>query len=159
MIGLLLTIGGAIAMAVSRVSSSVDPVARGVTPGAATFTADEGTYDVLLTRRRGQDFREASDVRCVVTLADGSTVNINGAVQAVSESSGNVETVGSFDAVPGPTSVFCDAEGGAVSFVVDEESWLATLGLIVVLAGVGVLLLGVGVLLLGVFWKKSPAVA
>ena len=154
-IGLVALIGGAIATAISRTSSSVDPIAEARTPGTATFEAEAQEYDILLVRARGDSARTAESITCEVTLADGSTVAVDGSVQATSEEVGNIETVGSFDAVAGPTSVFCDADGGDNRFVIDEESTLEKVGFIVLIGGVVVLLMGAGMILGGIFLKKT----
>ncbi|MDP2289601.1 MAG: hypothetical protein Q8M22_00335 [Actinomycetota bacterium] len=153
--GLLMLIGGAVASLISRTASSLDPVAEARTPGTATFEAKDATYDVLLVRRRADSFREASDFLCTVTLANGKVIELDGRFQAVSDQTANTESIGSFDAVPGHTSVFCDADGGDNRFVVDEESLLQRLSLWFILGGTGVLLLGTGMILGGVFLKKT----
>jgi len=158
-VAVVLLVGGAIAMAVGRTVSSIAPGAARVTPAPLSFDAEAATYEILLDRRPGDDFRESSDVQCSVQLADGRTLSIDGAVQAVAVSSNKLETVGSFDAIAGTTTVACEANGGSVRYVVDEESLISRIGLIVVLVGVGLLLAGVAAIMLGVFWKKRPALA
>ena len=154
-LALVVLIVGAVMMLASRTASSLDPLAEGRTPGVATFEASDESYDILLVRSRGDAFREAADVDCEVTLADGKVVKIDGQFQTVSESNGNVETVGTFDAIEGPTSVFCEARGGEVRFVIDDESTLHRIGLLMVFGGIGGLVVGCALVLLGIFWKKT----
>lgn len=157
-LGLLSLIGGAVALGISRAASSIDPVAEAITPGTATFEAEDDTYEIFVVNgRRAADFRDAASFECAVTLADGRTMNIDGDVQDVSTEVGNTQSVGSFDAVPGATSVQCDAAGGNVKFIVDDEGTVAKIALIVILAGAGILLVGIGLLLLGIFWKRPLA--
>ena len=154
-VAVLVLIGGAIMSLASRTASSLDPVAEARTPGTATFEAEATSYDILLVRGRGQDFREASDLTCQVTLADGKELEIDGRFQDVSERTANIETVGDFDAVAGTTSVFCEARGGEVRFVIDDESTLHRIGMLMVFGGVGGVVIAAVLILLGVFWKKT----
>lgn len=157
-LGLLALIGGAVALGISRAASSIDPVAEAITPGTASFDAESDTYEIFVVNgRRAADFRDSASFECVVALADGRSLTIDGDVQDVSTDVGNTQSVGSFDAVPGPTSVQCDAKGGNVKFIVDDEGTVAKIALIVVFVGVGILLLGIGILLLGIFWKRPLA--
>jgi len=150
----VLVVGGIMTLA-SRTASSLDPIAEARTPGTATFEAEDTSYDILLVRSRGEDFREADDVDCVVTLANAKVIEVDGQSQAVSEQSANIGTVGSFDAVAGTTTVYCEARGGDLRFVVDDESSLHRIGMLMVFGGVGGLLLGMGLIQMGVFWKKT----
>ena len=153
-VGLLITIGGGIALLISQTASSLDPVAEAHTPGTASFVAEAVTYKVLLvTGRRGPAASSATMV-CQVTLADGTTITLDGSVQAVSTEAANTESIGSFDAVAGDTSVTCESSNDGVRFVVDEEGALDRVGTWVLLGGVIVLLAGVGLILGGVFMKK-----
>jgi hypothetical protein len=156
-LAVLIIIGGAIAMVASRTASWLDPVAEARTPGTATFVAEKETYDVLLVEERHQTARSASSFRCVVTLADGRTIDLDGSVQAVSTEIANTDSIGQFDAVPGQTSVFCDADSNGNRFIVDTESLLAKAALWVLLGGVALLLIAAGLILGGVFLKKPAA--
>lgn len=156
--GLLALIGGAVALGISRAASSIDPVAEAITPGTATFDAESEEYEIFAVNgRTAGDFREAASYECVVALADGRTLTIDGDVQDVSTEVGNTQSIGSFDAVPGPTAVQCEAGGGNARFIVDDVGTVAKIALIVIFAGVGILLLGIGLLLLGIFWKRPLA--
>lgn len=154
-VAVLVLIGGGIMTLASRTVSSLDPIAEARTPGTATFEAEATSYDILLVRSRGDDFREASDVRCEVELANGELVQIDGRFQDVSERTANIETVGDFDAVAGSTSVYCEARGGELRFVIDDESTLHRIGMLMVFGGVGGLVVAAVLILLGVFWKKT----
>jgi hypothetical protein len=156
-VAVLVIIGGGVAMVASRTASWLDPVAEARTPGTATFVAENETYDVLLIEERHASARSAASFRCVVTLADGRTIDLDGSVQDVSTEIANTESIGQFDAVPGATSVFCDADGGDNKFVVDTESLLAKAALWVLLGGVALLLVATGLILGGVFLKKPAA--
>lgn len=153
-LAVLVMIGGAVAMVVSRTASSLDPVAEARTPGTATFVAEKETYDVLLVKERRQTARSASSFRCAVALADGRTISLDGSVQDVGTEVANTESIGRFDAVPGQTSVYCEADSDGNRFVVDTQSLLAKAALWILLGGVALLLLATGLILGGVFLKK-----
>ena len=158
-IGVLTLVGGAVASIVSTTASSIDPVAEARSPGTATFTAKATTYDVTMVRERGES-DTASGYRCTVTLADGSTLQLDGSRQNVSTESPSMKSIGSFDAVAGPTSVFCENSNGSTRFIVDEESTADRLLPYLIGAGVGLLLIATAMILLGIFRKKTvtPAV-
>jgi hypothetical protein len=154
-VGLIGTIVAAITLTVTRTVSNIDPVAEARTPGAAVFDADDETYDVLFVRSRRDSGRESADFECEVTLADGRTIQLDGAVQGVSTDVANVQSIGSFEAVDGRTTVFCEADGGDNRFVVDDESTVGKVSLIVLIGAVVVLLLGTGLLVGGILWKRT----
>lgn len=157
-VGVLVLIGGAVASLVSDTASSVDPVAEARSPGTASFTAKATTYDVTMVRERGES-DSAAGYRCTVTLADGSTLELDGSRQSFSTETPSMKSIGSFDAIAGPTSVFCENENGSTRFVVDEESTADRLLPYLLGAGIGLLLFGAALILLGVFRKKTVTVA
>lgn len=154
-LGLLVVIGGAIALVVSRTASSLDPVAQGNMPGTTAFVAEAQKYDVMLVTSRRTSAEFSANVDCTVTLSDGSTLTLDGSRQAVATDVGNTQSIGSFTALAGPTQVFCAAGSADGRFIVDEESALAKIAIVVLFVGVGLLLLGIGLTLAGVFWKKA----
>ncbi|MEQ1701359.1 MAG: hypothetical protein ABMA25_14720 [Ilumatobacteraceae bacterium] len=157
-VGILVIVGGAIASLASGTASSLDPVAEARSPGTATFTAEATTYDVSMVRERGES-NSASGYRCTVTLADGRTLELDGSRQGTSSETPSVKSIGSFDAVAGPTSVFCENENGSTRFIVDDESAVDQALPYILGAGVVLLLLATGSILLGVFKKKTVAPA
>ncbi len=156
-LGLLITIGGAVAEVVSRTSATTDPTAEARTPGTATFDAGDETYEIFIVHsRRDQDSRTAEAVVCDVELANGRNITIDGSKQNVSSEVNNTEKVGSFDAVSGETSVTCEADGIDIRFVIDSESLLDRIGIWIILGGVLLILVGAALILGGVFLKKAP---
>lgn len=158
LVGLAATVAGAIGTVAYDQWARTDPTAEGTMPGRVQFDAHDATYEILLTRRRGANLEsEASRTSCDVELADGRVVSIDGRFQAVSVSGGGTATVGSFDAVPGPTVVRCRGADEGRRFVVDavstSERWLSRS----MWGGVIVLAVGVGILLLGLFWRRPPS--
>jgi len=75
-----------------------------------TFDAEDRTYVVVFIRGEFQEFnfRAVSNMRCDVTTADGASVTVDGSSQAVASESDFGSSVGTFDAVAGPTTVACD---------------------------------------------------
>jgi len=158
-VGLPAVVGGAVTAGVAAVTSSLDPEGAALTPASIRFVAEAKEYDIVLLRGRREDARDAADMECTVVLADGRELFVDGDVQAVSTEVGNAESVGSFTAVPGDTVVTCEANGGHVTYQVQEPAALASIGLIILFVGFGLIVLGAGMILLGVFWKKKPALA
>ncbi|MCE9621505.1 MAG: hypothetical protein K8R99_04065 [Actinomycetia bacterium] len=158
-VGVVALIAGGIMLLVSRASSTLDPVAESRTPGTATFTAENKEYDILLVTGRGEPAGSPEDFACEVTLADGRTFSIDGSSQSTSSEVGNTESVGSFDAVAGATSVFCETDGTTGNrFIIDTDGALARLSRLAFIAGGVLLAIGTGLILGGVFWKKRPQV-
>ena len=155
LLGLAVTIGGAVASVVSRTSSSLDPIAEARTPGTARFDAADDSYLIFMARgRRDDDARTPEDFVCDVRLANERHIIIDGSDQAVVSEINNTISIGTFDAVAGPTTVTCEADGGDIRFVVDTESTAEKISLWIILGGVAVLLVGAGLVISGVFWKK-----
>ena len=156
-LGVLAVIGGAVTSGVAAVQSSLDPEGEALTPTPIRFVAEAKEYDIVLLAGRREDARDAADMECTVVLADGRDLFVDGDVQAVSTEVGNAESVGSFTAVPGDTVVTCEANGGHVTYQVQEPAALASIGLIILIVGFALGVLGAGMILLGAFWKKKPA--
>lgn len=75
------------------------------------FEAEEGSYVVLLlptTVSGGLIGNPVAQLTCDVALADGTTALLRGSRQSSSIETSAGETVGSFDAVAGSTTVTCD---------------------------------------------------
>lgn len=72
--------------------------------------AEDRTYVVVFIRGEIEklNFRAVSNMRCDVTTADGASVTVDGNSQAVPSESEFDSSVGTFDAVAGPTTVACD---------------------------------------------------
>lgn len=154
-LGLAVTIGGAVASVVSRTSSTLDPVAEARTPGTARFEANDDSYLIFMVEgRRDRDARSPEDFECDVRLASERHIIIDGSDQDVVSEINNTISIGTFDAVAGPTTVTCEADGGDIRFVVDTESTAEKISLWIILGGVAVLLIGTGLILAGIFWKK-----
>jgi len=160
-IGLALLVGGAIGGAIEQTRSNADPEAEGRTPGSLTFLADNDTYRVSVEDElAGSDPSLISaNVACTVTLADASTVELGGAMQMFSETTGNIASVGSFEAIEGETTISCTASDNDVRFFVDAETALQRLGTAALIAGFVVGSIGAVLILLGVFTRKKPRAA
>jgi len=153
---LVVTIGAGVAILVDKTASAIDPEAEARTPGTARLDADEATYEILLVRsRRDTSAASAGNVVCTVELADERTITVDGSHQTVGTDAGNTSTIGSFDAVAGPTAVTCDARGGEVRFVVDKVSSVGRIANWVLAGGIAGLLAGAGLVLGGIFWKRT----
>jgi hypothetical protein len=121
--GLIVLIGGAVVSMGAAAAVTLDPVAKARTPDVMTFDAETGRYDPFAVHeRRKGSIGSAASFDCTVTLADGDEMTIDGAVQAVSEEVANTETIGSFTAVKGETTIECDAGREGEVFIVDKES-------------------------------------
>lgn len=153
-LGIVTMIGGAVASLASQTASSIDPIAEARAPGTATFTAEKATYNIMQVRERGES-RSVSGYRCTVTLADGRTIAIDGSRQSVSTESPGIQSIGSFDATPGPTSVHCENENGNTRFVVDDESAVERWLPYILGAGGALLFIAAGLILFGIFRKKT----
>ncbi len=157
--GLGLLVVGAILGAVEQTRSSFDPVAEARTPGTLIFDADDDLYRVAIQgERRRVDASIAANVRCTVELANEATIELNGGRQSISETTGNIASVGTFDAVAGRTRITCRAPQDGVRFFVDDESSLQSLGNVGVISGSITAAIGAVLILLGVFTRKrGPA--
>lgn len=123
------------------------------------FEAEEGSYVVLLlptTVGGGQISGDpVAQLTCDVALADGTTALLRGSRQATSIETSAGETVGSFDAVAGPTTVTCDFEGspdtyGYLVAVAPQRNVLNVLGLVALVGGILAVLAGAVLIVIGV---------
>lgn len=147
---LLGAVGGAVATFLSSASPALDPIADAITPGALTFEATDREYEIFVVRRRGDDTVQASDVACRIDRADGTTDQVDGD-DGVADEVGNTQSVSTFRAVSGTTTITCVATGDrSIHFVVDEPNaartigtWILGLSFIPMLGGAALILLGV----------------
>jgi hypothetical protein len=76
-----------------------------------TFDAEDRSYVVVFIRGEFDDafYREkaVANMRCDVTSADGVSVTVDGSSQGVASDTDFGSSVGTFDAVAGPTTVAC----------------------------------------------------
>lgn len=155
-VGLVALIAGGIMLLISNAASQLDPVAEGRTPGTATFTAEDKEYDILLVSGRGEPAGNPEDMVCTITLADGRSVTVDGSKQSTTSEVANTESVGSFNAVPGETTVQCQASTTGNKFIIDTDGLLAKISTWALIGGGVMLAIGAGLILGGVFWKKQP---
>ncbi|MFP5489321.1 MAG: hypothetical protein ACLGHQ_13570 [Acidimicrobiia bacterium] len=156
--GLALTVVGAVGMFALDARAAASPTVEGRVPDAVEFDADRATYEILLVQRRSSNLDlEAADTTCVIRLADGRHVEVDGRVQGVSVSGRGTATVGSFRAVDGVTVVQCIGADDGRTFVIDEVSAAERWAVRSTLLGVAALVAGIGTALLGVFWRRAPA--
>lgn len=155
-LGLIVLVGGAVVSMGAAAASSLDPAGKARTPDVLTFKAKAGRYELFAVHERGKgSIGSGGSFECTVTLADGDEIEIDGSVQAVSEEVGNLESIGSFTAVKGETTIECDAGRDGETFIVDEESPWKNAALVATLLGALVLLLGAGAIVAGALWKKA----
>lgn len=112
--GLAVTIIAGLLLAGNQAVQVLAAEDRATVPDPLTFEAQDSSYAVLLLPTTiGIPFmgNPVAALTCDVDLADGTTAVLRGARQATSIETGAGETVGSFDAVPGPTTVTCDFTG------------------------------------------------
>jgi hypothetical protein len=136
-----------------------DADAEGRLPEATMrFEADDAEYEVF-TFGRGSSGTEAAGTTCDITLANGERQDIDGSRQAVS-TEGTTNSIGSFDAVEGPTEVVCrsSATGGRdTKIYVTEDKPGLEVGMYVALGlGVVMLLAGAGLIVFGALVRKKP---
>ena len=156
-LGLGALVVGAFAGFVEQTRSALDPEAEGRVPGSLSFDADDTKYVVSVQSERfGASASTAANVVCTVTLANGSTIDLDGGRQAIAEESGNIATVGSFDGVAGRTTIACTSPD-EIRFFVDDESDVKRLSIVGMIVGAIVLAIGAALILVGVFVRKKPA--
>lgn len=111
-----LLVGGLVVAIASSAWNASDPEAQGRVPGTMSLDAEDGRkYVVALGngrvneqgRRRGFNETIASDIRCTITHADGTTDKVRGDRQGTSVSRHNYATVGTFRGRGGETVVDC----------------------------------------------------
>jgi hypothetical protein len=174
----------AIALAVGgHLYSRANTTADGRAPGELRFDAADKRYVIALSapieglfdglrdgltrterRRRYRVYEgEQADARCTITHPDGSSQNVRGDRQTISESVGvSYLTVGEFEGKGGPTTVACrfdpaeDALGNVkeTPLMVHESSTIRYVGWglfvgVFLIAGLGTLLI-----LWGTVWRK-----
>lgn len=121
-----------------------------------TFTAEDATYRLVLIRADISDInvmdRAVAETDCVATFADGSSTRVDGARQTVSETTSVGSSIGSFDAVKGPTTVVCRTRTGFVSAyaVAKERASLTVLSYSLIGAGLLAGAVAVGLIVIGV---------
>jgi hypothetical protein len=158
-IGLIAVIGGAVASAVETVRSSSDPIAESLTPTPLQFEADDETYIVSIdTTSEAEVDVVTANTNCSIERPDGSTVDLDGSVQAIGETTGTIGRIGTFDGVSGTTTIACTTTHDGVRYFVDDESALHRYGIVAVIAGAVIMVVGTGLILLGVFTytQKNP---
>lgn len=137
-----------------------DPADDALLPEAVlSFRADDAEYEVF-TFGRGASGGEASGITCDITLADGEQQTIDGSRQAVA-TEGTRNSIGTFDAVEGPTEVICrsTSTGGRDSkiYVVETNPGLEIAMYVSIGLGVLMLLAGAGLIVFGSLVRKKPA--
>lgn len=155
-IGLVLTIGGGVTLAVSQNAEAVLAADRAEIPTPLQFDAKDAHYRIMLLRDPLiEDFGGVdAQLLCDIELADGTTQKIDTSRAAIrSESDLGIE-LGSFDAVAGATTVTCDWRSG-----IDRGLWFYSVAPSSAGVGiVGIIVLVVGILLLvlgGMFLIRS----
>jgi len=173
-------VGALIVLVAGNLSQRNEPVADGRAPGELTFPTEAKRYVVALSAKPGSlldgksrmerraEYRvrdgEVSATRCTLVQPDGSTSELRGDRQAVSETIGSeYATVAEFDGQAGSTKLACRFEPaqdllGTVTetpLMVHElntavrVAQYGLLGAMIVFAGVGTLLI-----LWGTVWRR-----
>lgn len=158
-VGVALFIAGMLLFTVLGAAEILGAVDRAAVGTPITFEAEDRTYAVVFIRGEldESNYREraVANMRCDVTTADGASLTVDGSSQAVASETDFGSSVGTFDAVAGPTTVRCDFvrdPGGLLqNYAVAPErqgakiaSWvLLGLGALVTLVGVGFVITGV----------------
>jgi hypothetical protein len=136
-----------------------DADAEGRLPEATMqFEAEDAQYEVF-TFGRGSSGTEASGTTCDITLANGEQQDIDGSRQAVA-TEGTINSIGTFDAVEGPTEVICrsSATGGRDTkiYVAQDNPTLEIAMYVSIGIGVLMLLAGAGLIVFGSLVRKKP---
>jgi hypothetical protein len=101
-------VDGAVAAGrIAGVSSPPTPATTFIVEVAGPYTVWVDTDGTVSTSTRDAI---VAAVNCEVTLADGTSTSFRGAIQGTSVISGDIATVGSFDAPVGATAVSCRSE-------------------------------------------------
>jgi len=126
-------------------------------PDPLRFEASDGAYAVLLLPPALGDTiagDAVAQLTCDVELANGSTTVLRGSRQGQSLETSAGESVGSFEAVAGPTTVRCDFIGspdtlGYFVAVAPQRKSVEVVGLIAVVGGILAVLAGAGLIYVG----------
>lgn len=147
-LGVLVT-GGSV-LSANQAVQVLGAADRTEVPGLMSFDAEARSYAVIFLPHPLTEpaFDPVVALVCDVTLADGSTKVVRGARQTVEVTGLGGTSVGSFDAVAGPTEVACrfgdrTAPSGYFVAVAPEREGVALVGY--VLVGFGLAALGAGV--------------
>ncbi len=177
-------VGALIVIVAGTISQRTNPVADGRAPGELTFPTEAKRYVVALSAKPGSpldgktrterraEYRvrdgEVSATRCTLVQPDGSTAELRGDQQAVSESIGtDYATVAEFDGQVGTTKLACRFEPAQDLLGTPTETPLMVhelnatlrlaqyglLGATFVFAGIGTLLI-----LWGTVWRRARKV-
>lgn len=110
--GVMIFVAGVLLFTVLAGAEVLGAVDRAQVGNPITFDAEDRTYVVVFIRGEFDEsnYREkaVANMRCDVTTADGASVTVDGSSQTVKSESDFGSSVGSFDAVAGPTTVDCD---------------------------------------------------
>ena len=110
--GVLIFVAGALLFTVLAGAEVLGAVDRAQVGNPITFDAENRTYVVVFIRGEFDEsnYREkaVANMRCDITRADGTSATVDGSSQTVASESDFGSSVGTFDAVAGPTTVACD---------------------------------------------------
>lgn len=156
--GLAVTIVAGLLLAGNQAVQVLAAEDRATVPDPLTFQAQDSAYVVLLLPTTiGIPFmgNPIAELTCDVNLADGATAVLRGARQATLIETSLGETVGSFDAVAGPTTVTCDFSGspdtsGYFVAVAAQRSALNLVGIAGLAIGVVAMIVGAVLIVIGI---------
>jgi len=110
--GALLFVAGALLFVVLSGAEVLGAIDRAQVGNPITFDAENRTYVVVYIRGEFDELnnreKAVANMRCDITRADGTSVTVDGSSQTVASESDFGSSVGTFDAVAGPTTVACD---------------------------------------------------
>lgn len=157
--GVAVTIVGSLLLVGNQAMQVLAAEDRASVPSPLRFEAEEGSYVVLLLPTTVSGGTIAGDpvaqLTCDVALADGTTALLRGSRQSSSVETSAGETVGSFDAVAGPTTVTCDFTGSPDVFgyfvaVAPQRNVLNVVGVVALVSGILALVAGAAFIVIGV---------
>lgn len=157
LLGVVGLVVGGFVLAGNQAAQVLAAADRAQVPDPLRFEAEDARYTVILLPSPlgvGVPGDAVAGLACDVVRADGSTVRIRGSRQGLSVETGVGATVGSFDAVAGPTTVTCDFVVGSNSSgyfvsVAEQRPGVTAIGLVGMVGGGLVLALGIVLTVLG----------
>lgn len=158
-LGALVFVAGVVAGTIDDLVPVLDADADAITPQPVEFTAQARSYKVTAEQLGDADDPiSVSSLTCVVTKADGSTVELQGRADAPKfEFEGrDVASIGSFDAVAGATTIACEGVATPLRIVVGEALPVRELARVILITGIVICAVAVALLVVGILrWRRS----
>jgi hypothetical protein len=157
-VGLIVVVSGGLALNATQAAQVIGAGDRAEIPDELRFDAEARRYAIVLIRDPaafGVPGDPVANLRCTVTLADGTTDLVEGNRQAISLETEVGESVGAFDGVEGDTTIACvfanssNPELYYVAVAPDRASW-AIAAYVMIAAGLLMSGIGVALVIIGV---------